>query len=390
MQANLGKENNLDEEKKSNVPKCSIKPKMKCREFGRELTNTNSTAAKDRKSRGVRSVKSKLSKASSKRPSIVAQFEKLTLKAPTPSLSGKDLQKLRGEELSQAIKEEMVLRRKKQRDEIPDYDMFRVRDAQEVAEYVGPIFEDMKESQKKFTIQQNYLERERAGLKITVKDRASLIDFVEELHAIFDLIPETLFISIQTIDRFLGLKKDQTRGLKDLQRVAVAAVLTVSKYEDIIPPSLDEMIKQMRRPCSREDILLLETQILRELDFDLTVPTSYRFLERFTRISPKYNSAMDYGEFVIELANYDFAIINELSQSQIAAVALYVGGIATSGVKKWTKPLEKATGASLDQIKEMCENYFVDLPSKVKDDMKGRNIFRKYQGYAESYPSLDE
>lgn len=40
----------------------------------------------------------------------------------------------------------MVLRRKKQRDEIPDYDMFRVRDAQEVAEYVGPIFEDMKES----------------------------------------------------------------------------------------------------------------------------------------------------------------------------------------------------------------------------------------------------
>jgi len=72
MQANLGKENNLDEEKKSNVPKCSIKPKMKCREFGRELTNTNSTAAKDRKSRGVRSVKSKLSKASSKRPSIVA------------------------------------------------------------------------------------------------------------------------------------------------------------------------------------------------------------------------------------------------------------------------------------------------------------------------------
>lgn len=73
MQTSLGKENNtLDEEKKSNIPKSSIKPKMKCREFGRELTNTNSTAGKDRKSRGVRSVKSKLSKASSKRNSIVA------------------------------------------------------------------------------------------------------------------------------------------------------------------------------------------------------------------------------------------------------------------------------------------------------------------------------
>ena len=87
MQYNLGKENNtLDEEKKSNIPKCSIKPKMKCREFGRELTNTNSTAGKDRKSRGVRSIKSKLSKDLHRRLVL-----KLTLKTPTPSLSGKNL-----------------------------------------------------------------------------------------------------------------------------------------------------------------------------------------------------------------------------------------------------------------------------------------------------------
>jgi len=35
-----------------------------------------------------------------------------------------------------------------------------------------------------------------------------MIDFIEELHAIFDLIPETLFISVQTFDRFLALEKD--------------------------------------------------------------------------------------------------------------------------------------------------------------------------------------
>lgn len=142
-----------------------------------------------------------------------------------------------------------------------------------------------------------------------------MIDFIEELHAIFDLIPETLFISIQTVDRFLGLMKDQTQNIRDLQRVAVAAVLIVSKYEDIIPPSLDEMIKQMKKPCSWENILTLETQILNELGFTFTIPTSFRFLERFSRISPKYNSAMDYAEFVIELANYDFRIVLELTPS---------------------------------------------------------------------------
>lgn len=41
MQAISGKENNLDEETKTSIPKHSIKPKAKAREFGRELTNTS-------------------------------------------------------------------------------------------------------------------------------------------------------------------------------------------------------------------------------------------------------------------------------------------------------------------------------------------------------------
>lgn len=45
-------------------------------------------------------------------------------------------------------------------------------------------------------------------MSITTKDWAQVIDFIEELHAIFDLIPETLFIAIQTVDRFMGMKKD--------------------------------------------------------------------------------------------------------------------------------------------------------------------------------------
>jgi len=206
------------------------------------------------------------------------------------------------------------------------------------------------------------------------------------------LIPETLFISIQVVDLFLSSKHGQS--VKDLQRVAVGAVLIVSKYEDIIPPSLDEMIKQMKAPCTREEILLLETKILNTLDFDLTVPTSFRFLERFSRISPKYNSAMDFGEFVIELANYDYEIVHKLKPSEIAAIALYIGGIATSGVKtnqtKRSKALESATGVSMSRVKELASEHFTDLPRRVKETMKGRNIFRKYQGYADSFPSLDE
>jgi len=67
---------------------------------------------------------------------------------------------------------------------------------------------------------------------------------------------------------------------------------------------------------------------------------------------------MDYAEFVIELANYDFKIVYDLTPSQIAAAALYIGGIAQSGFKKWTKPLEKTTEVTLDDMKRICLNYF--------------------------------
>ena len=159
---------------------------------------------------------------------------------PSPTLSGKDLHSLKGEEQKEALKEELVLRRKKLRQELPDYDMFRVRDAQEAAEYVDEIFDNMKELEEHF--------RPGEQPHVTAKERAQLIDFIEELHAIFDLIPETLFISIQTVDRFLSCPAGDS--VEDLQRIAVAAVLIVSKYEDIIPPSLDEMIKQMKKPCT--------------------------------------------------------------------------------------------------------------------------------------------
>ena len=73
----------------------------------------------------------------------------------------------------------------------------------------------MKSIQGEYAIQKDYIYKpgiysssKPTETKVTEKDRASLIDFVEELHAIFDLIPETLFIAIQTIDRFLGHKKD--------------------------------------------------------------------------------------------------------------------------------------------------------------------------------------
>ncbi len=65
----------------------------------------------------------------------------------------------------------MALWRKRMRGEIPDYDMFRLKDAQEVAEYVEIIFDEMKKAQSDYWIERDYVNNP-LSMQISTRDRA--------------------------------------------------------------------------------------------------------------------------------------------------------------------------------------------------------------------------
>ena len=108
--------------------------------------------------------------------------------------------------------------------------------------------------------------------------RAILIDWLVEVHLKFKLMPETLFLTHNLIDRFLS-KKVVTR--KNLQLVGVTAMLLASKYEEIWAPEVRDFVYISDKAYSREQILDMEKQMLNTLGFHLTVPTPYQFLSRF-------------------------------------------------------------------------------------------------------------
>ena len=83
--------------------------------------------------------------------------------------------------------------------------------------------------------------------KITREDRAQAIDTIVEIHRKYGLVPETLFVTVSTIDRYISSKKEEVKKGRDIEAIAVASLLLSSKYEDIYPPALDEMIKFMRK-----------------------------------------------------------------------------------------------------------------------------------------------
>lgn len=71
--------------------------------------------------------------------------------------------------------------------------------------------------------------------EINEKMRSILVDWLVDVHVKFDLSPETLYLTINIIDRFLSLK---TIPRRELQLLGVSALLIASKYEEIWPPQV--------------------------------------------------------------------------------------------------------------------------------------------------------
>jgi G2/mitotic-specific cyclin-B, other len=74
--------------------------------------------------------------------------------------------------------------------------------------------------------------------------------------------------------------------------VGVSALLIACKYEEIYPPELKDFVYITDRAYSKEDVLQMEFLILSALSFDLTLPTSLRFLERYMRMLGEDESVM--------------------------------------------------------------------------------------------------
>jgi cyclin B len=70
---------------------------------------------------------------------------------------------------------------------------------------------------------------------ITYKMRAMLTEWLIESHQRFHLMPETLYLTIYIVDRYLSL---QPVPRAELQLVGMAAMLIACKYEEIWAPQV--------------------------------------------------------------------------------------------------------------------------------------------------------
>lgn len=92
---------------------------------------------------------------------------------------------------------------------------------------------------------------------------------------------------------------------RDVQLVGLAALLMITKYEEIYPPTLKDFIYIAGEEYSSEEILSMERSILEAIDFDVSQCTSYRFLERFSKLAKIDHVTFFLSQFMLELGLLD-------------------------------------------------------------------------------------
>lgn len=118
--------------------------------------------------------------------------------------------------------------------------------------------------------------------EINAKMRGILVDWLVQVHNKFELSQETLYLTINLVDRFLASKATPR---KELQLVGLGAMLIASKYEEIWAPEVSELVFIADSTYTSKQILIMEKKILGQLEWSLTVPTPYVFLVRFIKAS---------------------------------------------------------------------------------------------------------
>uniref|UniRef100_A0A061S9R1 Cyclin A n=1 Tax=Tetraselmis sp. GSL018 TaxID=582737 RepID=A0A061S9R1_9CHLO len=220
-----------------------------------------------------------------------------------------------------------------------DIDVKNTNDPLACTPYVSDIYQNLRKAEWKRRPVSFYMEQVQT--EVSPWMRGVLIDWLVEVCDEYKLVPETLYLAVSYIDRYLSVVPVKSTKL---QLVGVACLLVAAKYEEIYPPQVDEFCYITDHTYSRTELIRAERHILQTLGFELTVPTTRVFLRRYAKAA-QFDKKTDFlAQYIAELSLLDYGMVSFLP-SQVAAAAVMVSRL-TLGMPIWDVTLQYYTGYS--------------------------------------------
>lgn len=172
-------------------------------------------------------------------------------------------------------------------------------DTSMVAEYGDEIFEYMHSLEEKMKPNANYMDHQA---EIQWSMRSVLMDWLVQVHNRFTLLPETLFLAVNYVDRFLSAK---VVSLGKLQLVGATALFVAAKYEEINCPSVQEIVYMVDGAYTADEVLKAERFMLSMLQFELGWPGPMSFLRRISKADDYDLETRTLAKYFLEITVMD-------------------------------------------------------------------------------------
>ncbi|KAF5371817.1 hypothetical protein D9615_009555 [Tricholomella constricta] len=201
------------------------------------------------------------------------------------------------------------------------HDMFEDRidvlDPSMVSEYAEEIFEYMNDLEEEMMPNPDYMDGQT---EITWAMRQTLVDWLLQVHLRYHMLPETLWIAVNIVDRFLTKR---VVSLVKLQLVGVTAMFVAAKYEEILAPSVEEFVFMTEEVYPRDEILKGERIMLQTLEFRISHYCSpYSWMRKISKADDYDIHTRTLSKFLTEVTLLDHRFLR-VKPSLVAAVGMY-------------------------------------------------------------------
>jgi len=252
-------------------------------------------------------------------------------------------------------------------------------------EYFQDIYRYLKESEGRHLPKWNYMAKQS---DITHSMRSILVDWLVEVGEEYKLQTETLNLAINYIDRFLSYMAVQR---SKLQLVGAACMFIAAKYEEIYPPDVSEFVYITDDTYTKRQVLRMEHLVLKVLNFDLSVPTAYLFLNKMAVMDggPDSEKVAALAAYLSELALVAGENFLKFPPSLVAATSVALARHTLEVEEVWTSNMERRTGYQLDELKEcfvLLHTLFLEAPSCAQQAVREKYKTNKYFGVSELTP----
>lgn len=211
-----------------------------------------------------------------------------------------------------------------------------------VMELSSDIFPYMRELEIKYRPNPYYMDSQP---ELKWSYRSTLIDWIVQVHSRFQLLPETLYLTVNIIDRFLS-KKAVT--LNRFQLVGAAALFLAAKYEEINCPTLKDIIYMLDNAYTKEDIIKAEKFMIDALQFEIGWPGPMSFLRRISKADDYEYDVRTLAKYLLETTVMDSKLA-AAPPSWLATGAYFLSRVIL-GSNDWSTKHVYYSGYTQDQI----------------------------------------